>query len=346
MPAITEVQLKDKIKSKQLDKLYMIYGDDTYMKSYYCKKLASVASPVMPEFNLITLNYNDVSFDDIFNSIETLPMFAETKCVVINDFNAESTAASETEKLTGLLSDIPETTVVIISLINIKPDLKKSAKWRNFIKIIDQYGYSVNIQNRTDVQLNKMLIKYAGDKGCVLDKNNAAYLIELCLGNLQTLLIELDKLCALASGSTITRQIIDKLVVKSLTASVFDLSRAVTSKDYTRAFDILNSLISQKYEPVNILAQLSNAFVDIYRVKCALEGSASPESIGKDYNYRGREFILRNAQRDASRLDMAIIRRCLSILVEADCTLKSSRNNQQIVLEQTVAELIVTIKKA
>lgn len=55
------------------------------------------------------------------------------------------------------------------------------------------------------------------------------------------------------------------------------------------------------------------------------------------FQYRGKEFRLRNAARDASRLSIDVLRRSLDTLAQADLRLKSSRTDKRVVLEQTAA---------
>ena len=89
------------------------------MKRYYCKKMVSLSSPVMPEFNLQIFEYKDSTLEEISNAIETLPVFAEKKCVAVYDMDIENMLSSDIEKLNSIISDIPDTTILIICLNNI-----------------------------------------------------------------------------------------------------------------------------------------------------------------------------------------------------------------------------------
>lgn len=60
------------------------------------------------------------------------------------------------------------------------------------------------------------------------------------------------------------------MCVKSLEASVFDLSRAVTKNDGKKAFSVLHKLFAEKEKPELILGTMIMAFVDMYRAKVAV----------------------------------------------------------------------------
>ena len=80
-------------------------------------------------------------------------------------------------------------------------------------------------------------------------------------------------------------------------------------------------------------------------MKVADAAGEPAESLGADFAYKGREFRLRNAARDAARLSLPALRECLDVLAEADMRLKSSRMDKRTVLEQAVAALILTGKR-
>ena len=159
-------------------------------------------------------------------------------------------------------------------------------------------------KRQSTADIVKLLCSGATRRNCRLLPENARLLVEQCGDDLNLLLNELDKLCALAGEGEITREMIESAGSKNLEASVFDLSKAILQNHYARAYAILHRLLSQKEEPVNILAVLSTAYADLYRAKVAAAAGKQADTLTADFQYRGREFRLRNAARDASRLSM------------------------------------------
>ena len=87
---------------------------------------------------------------------------------------------------------------------------------------------------------------------------------------------------------------------------------------------------------------LASAWADLYRVKVAEAAGEQPVAVAGVYpGYKGKEFRLRNAARDAARLSMATLREGLEVLAEADRRLKFTTANPHIVLEETTAHLIL-----
>lgn len=53
--------------------------------------------------------------------------------------------------------------------------------------------------------------------------------------------------------------------------TVFLLSNALVRGDYSKAYALLDLLMAQREEPYTILAVLSSAYIDMYRVRAAIE---------------------------------------------------------------------------
>ena len=342
MPDIGEVELKKQIQAGELAPVYLLYGDEQMLKKHYSQKLFSKAVPKgMEQFNQMQFYWKDTSIDEIVDAVETLPVMAEKRSVLLVDLDAESLKAADQDKLAKLHKDPPHTCVFIIRLDAVQCNPKKSSKWRSLIKKIDAVGCSIQLDHRDMASLSKLLCSSALKRGCTLSPHVARYLVELCGNDLQVLSGELDKVCSMLGEGEITRRDIDAVAIPTLESTVFDLSRSITKRDITKAFSILDTLLNQKEEPVAILSVLCMSVVDLYRAKVASLGGIRAEDLAKDFNYRGKEFRLRNAARDASRLDIERLREQLDLLYEADCKLKGSRVDSRVVLEQTIVQLMM-----
>ena len=153
------------------------------------------------------------------------------------------------------------------------------------------------------------------------------------------MLNELDKLCAYAAGREITREDVDAVCIKSVEATAFDMIKSLLRGNYADAYQMLDTLFAQKTEPVMIAGALISSYVDMYRAKAALASGERTEAVAQAFNYKGREFRLRYAAQDASRLTLEQLRECLDVLGEADESLKSTRADKRLVLEEAMLRL-------
>jgi DNA polymerase-3 subunit delta len=346
MPEITEAELKAQIRKSEFSNFYFLYGEEKYMIGYYSTKLiAAAGGSAFETFNVQRFDGETADVDRIAAAAEALPFMAERKCVAVSDFNAGAARAREAGKLEELLGGIPETTVLLFSLPTLTFDPKKDTGWKKFIARANAAGCTVNIKKRTADQLVKFLCSGAEKRGCSLSRRDAERIVGFCGDDLHTLFGELEKLCSFAGSGEITPDQIDRVVVKNLEARVFDLSKAILAGNYSGAYTILDQLFSQNEEPTAILAVLSSAYLDMYRVRVSVESGLGASEPAKDFDYARKEFRLKNAERDSRRFSTQMLRRCVCALLEADAALKGARGDRRLVMEKLIARLLLIAEK-
>lgn len=340
MPLLQETEFKKQVREKTFDRLYVLFGEEKYLiKHHTAQIIQKLLGKGYSDFNYQVFSSGENDMDSIAGAVEALPMLAERKCVVVYDLNVEALSASELKKLYELLEDLPETTVLIISQTTLAPEGKKSAKWKKFLTVAQKAGTAVEFSRRGTSALEKQLVGWAEKRGCTLSTANAGAIVSLCGDDLLVLSNEMEKLCAYVKDREITRDDISRVVTQNLETTVFVLSKALMAGDYDKAYRQLDLLFYQREEPVAVLAVLSSAYVDLYRVKAALESGESPMSLAQSFDYKGKEFRLRNAERDGRRLSMETLRRSIRLILDADIQLKSSRTDNRVIMEELFARL-------
>lgn len=342
MPEIFENDIKLHIKSCNFSNVYFIYGNEPYLKDFYAGKIIEKSvNKDFAMFNLHIFDGDDVSLNDVASCCESLPMMDEHCCVVVKDYKFDKATEDERKQIEEIISDVPDTTILVFWMQNIEVDAKKNDKWKKILTLMNKYASTVSLDKKTRSALIKLLVSGADKRGCTISSQNAEYLINLVGDDMNNLLNELEKLCFFADKSEITKQHIESLAVRSVSARVFDLATDIVQGRNEKAFEVLKTLLSQKEEPVNINSQLINAYVDIYRAKVFLASGEKADGAAKYYNYQNKSFRLVNAARDASKIDISAIRICLDILAAADTKLKSSAVNKSLILEETIVKLIL-----
>lgn len=341
MPQLNEIELKKQIGSGDFSRLYFLYGEEKYLIRHYTSLIIKKAvDPAFADFNLHGYDGKGVDFDDVSQAAEALPMMSERTLVHIKDLALDSLNSDQSDKFLKLISDIPETTVILISNPSLDVNMK-SAKGRKILYEVDKFGCSVAFEHAGLNQLIKLVEKGASSRNCTISPSNARYLLTLIGDDMTVIINELDKICAYKKEGEIGREHIDAVVVKTVQARVFDLAKALTSGNCDLAMDILDTLIAMKEEPINILGALITPYVDMYRAKVYVSGGLRAEDAAKDFNYKNKEFRLTNGARAASKYSVSQIRTFLDVLDDADRLLKSTSVSGRLVLEQTITKLFL-----
>lgn len=336
MAIMSEAQLKTALK-EGLACAYVLYGEESYLVEQYARLIAKQAVGDPDDaFNMHRFDGQTLTSEQLEEAVEALPLMAERTCVMVRDMDLSAHA----ERLGDILRQMPDTCVLVFWQMTVQPDKRKKG-WTSVFTAVEECGCVVDFARKAAADVVKLLVGGAKRRGCVLSPDDARLMIEQAGNDLNLLLCELDKLVALADGGAITRDMIERMGTKNLEARVFDLSKAILQGRAKQAYELLHQLFVQREEPVAVLAVLSNAYADVYRAKVADIAGVSAQTLAVDIkSYKGKEFRLRNAARDASRMSIGMLRGSLDILAQADNDMKFGGKDARTLLEQTVSRLI------
>lgn len=344
MSEVTAADFEKELKSSVRKNIYYIYGKDS-------GRVSSLAALVRKKFlgnDYSSSDYSrfegkSFSVSEFSDTAEVYPMFTEYNFIEINDLNADDLSADENKTLISVLENIPEQTVVLISItgFDIKGGKKTpGAKNRKIIDTASKNGTVTEADLRKPGEMYRQITELAAGFGSVISRQNAEKLAQICLGDTLRVENEIHKLALFADGAEITEQMIDDMVSVGIDTSAFALASAVTAFNTSLAMKILDDLVSQRTEGVMILSALASAFIDLYRASAAMSSNVRESDVASDFGYKGREFVVRNSFRDARKTSTVHLRKCLQILEEADLECKSTRLDQKIIIEKAIVQML------
>lgn len=330
------------IRHNEISGAYFLYGSEQYLLSRYLSRFLKRAVPSMEAFNLqrFEMEKGKIDWNSIEDAAQNLPMFSPKKVVLLKNFNPEQMAADEIKRVEKLVAELPETTLLMMSLTGAELSLKKSRQAANFVKFMETNGTVVEFVPLGRYDLAKYMIDEAGKRGCFLSSALADRMVEYCGADLTALLANLEKLIAFTGKGEVRPEALDELVEKAMEATAFDLANAVLRGDLDRALRVVAELKEKRAEPVMVAGAVNSAFVDLYRAKCALGEKKPAAQIVSDFDYSPRvRFRVDNAMRSAGRMEMSALRRGIRLLHELDLDLKSSRADPFELLEITLVRI-------
>ena len=344
MPTMDETSLRRRMAAGELSGLFVVAGEEKYMVGRLARQLIKrAAGDAFPEFN--NQAFTDTSsLDSVGDAAQALPFFAQRKCVSVADFDVETKTSQELDKLYELWELCPETTTLVFWYPTLEFDGKRSSKWKKFLKQAEERGAVVLCGRRSQTELLRFLAREAEKAGCVLDRAAGLKLLDYAGQDLTSLQNEVEKLCAYALGQgapAITGDMVEELVAKSTETTVFLLAKALVSGQYETAYNLLDTLFYQREDPIAIVGALAASYLDMVRVRAALESGHSYSDAAQYADYKGRDFRLRNAQQNVRGLPQQVLHQSVHLLLEADLALKSSRLDGRIRLEELVAKLLL-----
>lgn len=345
MPVFFEDAVKRDIATSNFSKCYLLYGDDLYLKKHYSDRISEKAYDGDPLFNLQKFEL-DANLQDVYDAVNQFPMMADSKCVLLIDYDFEHCSKSDLEMLCDLIMGIDEGCVFILRFDAIEFNTKNSVKAKKIMSAVEKCGGKpVCLNHRSHNSLAKMLITGAAKRGCVLDSRDAHYLIETCGDDLSLLKNELDKLCGYVKSGKINREVINRVAVKSAESSIYDYVQSIFDGNISDALKMLDDLFFMRVEPMIILYTASASYVDIYRVLTAKRADINIDTIATDFAYKNRAFVLEKAASNLKKFDKNKLLLSFNELLLADQHLKNFGYNSRTVLEELTVKLVYILVK-
>lgn len=337
--------LKKQLKAKEFSKLYLFMGEDGYIKKAYFQKLVDAAvDKNLRDFNLQVFDADNFDAARYVSAVQNMPLMGGYKCVALKDVDPDGLKADEWKILLSSIKEIPEQCIVAILFDAVAFD-KKSSRFNTLLNNAKKYGDVVDAAKLTRSEAAKAAKKLVEKLGCTIAADTAAYLVEACGGDMARISAEIEKLSAYAAGGEIEKAAVDLLVDKPLEATIYTMASSVVAGSAEKSLRALDELFYQKQEPVIILSALSGAFCDLYRARAALSGGAGQSELTADFNYRGREFRIRNALRDCGGVSTAFLKKCLDFTFEADREIKSGSSDKRLALETVLFRITAEREK-
>lgn len=130
MAKIGETELKNRIKSGDFSPIYMLYGEESYLKEHYVSKLKSkILDPAFADFNFHQYDSNKVPFSDILNDADMMPVMSSHSFLLVHDYPLNK-SKDDIELLKKYCADPNESAVIVLWFDNIEVDTKKTQSGR------------------------------------------------------------------------------------------------------------------------------------------------------------------------------------------------------------------------
>lgn len=327
---------------------YFISGSDDYRRLAIQKKLAAMTVEKGNDFDIHRFSGN-VSADTLADAAFEITFGGGRRCIIAEDIPFNAMGDNEYKKFEELikeLCEIPDGSVLIFSFGTVDTEPKKDEKKRDrftpFKKLIDKSGGGIiKCDPASTAELCTMMENAARKLHCSVDRDLCMYMVERCGNDSAQLLNEIKKVAEYRGSGEIRKQNIDLLTCPTPDARIYDVASKIAAKDRDGAFEVINELKELGEKPPVILNVLSGTFVDMFRAKNARNNGKTKQDIVKDWpkSYARRDFVVDKAMNLQARYSGEELLKCLDILLEGEQKMKGTVSDDEIILDETVAEI-------
>lgn len=334
----TSQKLIDSIRKGQVYPLYYLYGDETFLIDDALSELQVTAlGDGLRDFNLNVYYGSDIDVSQIRDAVETLPMMAQVRVVVVKE--AQALSDKEWDQLMPLVEEpVPTTAFICVA--------SKIDKRKKHIKRFIERGVVVEFKRPFDNQIPEWIQAIAKRHGLKLDRDAVDLVQDLVGANLQDINAELQKLAQYVGGpgggalkpvgADQVLQVVSRLKIDS----VFDLTDAIGHNDRARALYCLASLLDHGQNEVGVLALISRHVRILKLISDGMREGLSGQRLSSRAGVA--PYFLKSYMEQARHWSDRKIEHTFQALLDTDRALKSSPVASHIWLENFIVRTCST----
>lgn len=316
--------INEHIKSNQFKPVYLIYGEEGYLKKQYRDRLKE---SIIGDDTMNYSYFEDKKIDvkSLISVGDTMPFFADRRLIIVENSGFFKSANDD---IVDFVKNLPD----YLNIIFVEEDVDKRNR---LYKAVSEKGY-VSEMKFQDISV---LSKWIGGLLRSEDKNMDRQALELFLTKTGTQMdnirCELEKLICYTMGrENITCQDIDEVSTEQTTNKIFDMITAIATKNQKRALDLYYDLLLLKEPPMRIMYLITRQFNMMLQVKELLNERYDNANITKKLGIAS--FLTGKYVSQAKSFTIKEIKGALEDFAETEEAVKTGRLD-----DKTGVELII-----
>lgn len=297
---------------------YLIVGSDELKSSRAVERMrARLEKSGMVEFNLDERDMTkDPQVDDIVASLNTFPMGAEFRLVILT--NCDKLPKAMSEPLVEYFANPSPTTVCLV----VATTLAKNTRLYKAIKKLGDKAI-IDCAPKKTWEMPPQVVKMAAAHGKAMGLPAAEALVARSGENTRMLDNELKKLASMVTGSEITLADIERHVMRTAEVKPWEFLNAVAARDLVRSLELL------KLQPAKSEVRLWSLLVTRLReliIAKSLDTRGQGSQLATTLGVQG--WQVKNHLSWARRWRMDELLEALSQAIEVELALKGSRDSE------------------
>ncbi|MDR1568497.1 MAG: DNA polymerase III subunit delta [Streptococcaceae bacterium] len=337
-------QINQALQQNQLN--FFFYGNNSFYLDYLLKHFTKVVARTIDDTETMHLNMEKISFQNLFDELNTLPFFAEKKLVILEnmlDLTAKNKAFLSEDERHTLINYLkqPNPTTIFVILIHGNADKRKK-----FTKEINKLSAEVKAEITDDQEISQFLTQLNSQQATpILTPAQIHLVASLSNFQLELAVNNFTQLSALAETKVITDELIRNNQIKDLTQNVFDLSKFIIKGQVGETFLLYNDLmkVAKSGELIKINGILIAQFRFLLTIQLLKQQGYSLEQMAERMKTLNGKAInpnrIRFAIRDLKQISLEFLVASEKILIETDYLMKSSAQDSQLLFETMLLKL-------
>lgn len=322
-------QIAEDIKQNNFKQIYLLYGEERYLRRQYRQKLQAALCSDGDTMNVHFYSGRDVPVGEIIDLAETLPFLAERRVIFISDSGLFKSGG---EKLAEYLASPCESTYFVFT----ESEVDKRSK---LFKTVQSKGYAADFTVQDESTLKRWIAGTLGRAGKKITENTVQLIISKTGTDMDNIQMELEKLiCYCMDRDVVTDADVEAVCTTRISNHIFDMINAIADRKQKAALELYYDLLALKEPPMRILfliARQCNMLLQAKEMK--LKGHDN-RTIGSKLGVP--PFIAQKVLNQASKFKTSTLRRAVQQCVEAETAVKTGRMNDMMSVEILIMSVL------
>lgn len=315
------------IKGNQFKSVYLLYGEEAYLKRAYKNKLKNAIVGETTSMNFASFEGKDINVAEMISLANTLPFLADYRLILIENSGFFKTA---NEELAEYIKEIPESTVILF----VEEEIDRRGR---LYKAVKSKGYPLELARQTDNKLVRWALGILSREKKKITEANMYLFLGKTGNDMENIEKELDKLVSYTLGrDVITKEDIEAVCSTQTTGKVFDMIDAISNKNQKEALNLYYDLLTLKEPPLRILALIARQFNLLMQVKWLSKQGRGNDSIAKQvglHSYFVGKYIAQG-----KKFQEDFLRNAVEECVETEEAIKTGRLDDQLGVELLIVK--------
>ena len=334
--------LRADLKADAIRRAYIFYGEEAYLREYYLEQLRKrILEGPAEAFNYHRFDEKSFSLQNLSEAVNALPVMSERSMVRVDDLDLSGLNEESREGLASLLSDLPEY-VCLVFYYDVR-EYKLDKRQKKLCAAVTAACTELNFPRQSQASLTEWCIRHFRSAGKRISSDLCAYLIFAAGGTMSALGPEIEKISAYAAGDEITKSDIDTVTIPVLEAQVFDITDAMSVKDFSGALQKLRTIFQLQQEPIPVLGAIAANLRRLYAAKVLSEAGKSSEALQSLCGIG--DYPARKTMSAARGFSIQWCEQAVILCAETDYQMKTSYDDPKQLLELLILKLSEEARK-
>lgn len=333
------------IRQAPLAPVYLVMGTEDYLVQEIRQAFMDrMKIDDLEELNFMAFDMDETNLGAVIDEAETLPFFGDYRLIFVEKpsfLTGEKKSNNQEQDIDSLLAYLKqpvETSVVVFWANYPKLDARKKAtKALKKTTVID----AAPLQER---DLRNFLQRYISNENVKISREAFDLFLRLTDFDLSKAMNEIEKLLLLAGeGGTITLQLVEDLVPKTLEHNIFELTEQILKGDAGKAYQTYEELHLQGEETIKLTAILIGQIRLLLQTKILQKVGYQQANIAETLGVH--PYRVKLAMQQVAKFPLQLLVTMYDELVENDYEVKTGRAEKELNFQLFILKTTEQIKQ-